>query len=143
MASMPRITSAGIECSPANISHQASHFHIVLSPRETDRKGVFAAIAPDGGMSIVYISYGIDTDPEDLLLPSRAIAWESARNRNRFEVDAKQFDALASGTDKPRLLFRQAGVYQFALLNSHDRELLQVNREPFRVKAGCVVNWQP
>ena len=100
-------------------------------------------MTPDGSLRIIYISYGIDTDPEDLIIPSRAIDWESVRSRNDFAIDVNKFDALRQGKNAPELLFQQAGVYQFALLNGIDRELLAMNGAAFWVIAGCAVQWQP
>lgn len=142
MKNIPRNNSAGLLCSPATLDRNRSAFHIVLPAAPTDRKGILAALAPDGSLRIIYISYGLDTDPEDLIIPSRSIDWERVRTRNQFVVEAREFEALRPGENRPEPLFRQSGIYQFALLNG-DRELLKINRAPFWVVAGCVVRWQP
>lgn len=143
MDTMPRNTFAGIVCNPARINSSAPGFRIVLPKRFEDRKGALAAITPAGSLHYVYVSYGIDTDPEDLIIPSQAIDWERARTQNVFQVDANQFDALAREEDMPQRLLREAGVYQFAIINTNDRSLLDINGGRFQVKSGCVVHWQP
>ncbi|MGE3693292.1 MAG: hypothetical protein AB7F98_18095 [Novosphingobium sp.] len=143
MIEMPRNPSAGLVCYPAQLDGSASRFEVILPQHIADRFGTLAVIAPNGKLRYVYISYGIDTDPEDLIIPSSSIDWERARVRHIFDVDAKLFDALVPDASAPELLFRETGVYQFALLNTNDRSLLEFNRPPFRVKAGCVVHWQP
>lgn len=143
MMDLPRDNSAGLVCNPADLDPDTSTFRIVLPAAPADRKGVLAALTPDGSLRIIYISYGIDTDPEDLIIPSRSIDWERVRTRNDFVADAGEFEALHPDKDRPEPLFRQAGVYQFALVNGIDRELLEVNGAAFWVKAGCVVRWQP
>ena len=143
MIAVPRQNSAGIECNPARISRAASNFRIVLPNRAAERKGAFAVIVPDGSLRIVYFAYGGDVGTEDIIIPSKIIDWESARTRNIFDVDAKQFDSLRPGKEVPEHLFGNAGIYQFAVVNAVDRSLLAVNKTAFRVVAGCVVEWHP
>ncbi len=142
MAKMPDNTSAGLICSPARLSKDSPNFRVVLPPRSEDRKGALAVIVPDGSMRIIYTSYGVDTDAEDLIIPSKAIAWESARHRNSFDVNALSFDALVPNESKPKPLFREKGIYQFALMNSIARDLLDFDKHPFWVIGGCVIHWQ-
>jgi hypothetical protein len=142
IVAMPRDNSAGLICSPA-ILDRRSIFRMILPAHAPDRKGVLAALTPDGSLRIIYESYGIDTDPEDLIIPSRAIDWQSVRSRNDFAIDVNKFDALRPDKVVPELLFQQPGIYQFALLNGSDRGLLAINEAAFWVIAGCVVRYQP
>lgn len=143
METMPHAHSAGMDCAPARLTAKSTTFQIILPKHQTNRKGVLAVIDPDGDLKILYISYSIDTDPEDLIIPSRAIDWEMARSRNDFTVDARSLDALMVGAERSTRLFLQPGIYQFGLLNSIDRELLKISGDKLRVKAGCVIDWQP
>jgi hypothetical protein len=143
MTKMPSETAAGLICTPSRLSKNAPSFRIVLPPRSEDREGALAVIAPNGSMRLIYTSYGIDTDPEDLVIPSKSIDWERARDRNSFDVSALSFDALIPDESKSKRLFREKGVYQFALLNSVARDLLELEKRPFWVIGGCVVHWQP
>lgn len=138
---MPHDNSAGLICSPATLDRRST-FRLVLPVVPVDRKGVLAALTPDGSLLTIYTSYSIDTDPEDLIIPSRSIDWESARVRNDFVVDVKTFDALRESKDASEPLFQQPGIYQFALLNG-DRELLENDGAALWVVAGCVVHYQP
>ena len=143
IAQMPSENSAGLACTPAQINHGAPIFRLDLPPRSIDRKGALAAISPDGSLHIIYISYGEDTDPEDLIIPSKSLDWESAKERGSFFVDARSFDALVGDAKVSKPLFRKEGIYQFALLNSDARDLLELGKMPFWVIAGCVVEWTP
>jgi hypothetical protein len=140
---MPSENSAGLACTPARISPDAPAFRLDLPPRRIDREGSLAAISPDGRLHIIYISYGDDTDPEDLIIPSKSLDWESAKESSTYVVDARSFEALMSDAVVSRPLFREKGIYQFALLNSHARDLLELSHTPFWVIAGCVVEWTP
>jgi hypothetical protein len=143
IAEMTGETSAGIGCSPSRVSKFAPVFQITLPKRFADRRTRFVAITPKGNLHIIYLAYGHGVETVDIIIPSRTIDWERARTRNVFRVDARRFDALRLGATKPSLLFREAGVYQFALVNGIDRSLLEVNGTPFRLIAGCLVHWQP
>ena len=143
MEKMPSANSAGLICSPARIERNAPTFQLVLPPRSVDREGTLAAIAPDGSLHIIYNSYDDDENSEDLVIPSRSVSWQSARERNSFLVDVRSFDAIAGYDKAPELLFREKGIYQFALMNSDARDLLDENQRPFWVIAGCVVHWEP
>lgn len=143
MVAVPRENSAGIGCSPARLTRTASNFRIALPSRYVDRKGTLAVIVPDGSLRIVYFAYSGEVSTEEIIIPSRTIDWEIARTRNVFNVDARQFDALEPAEVIPEPLFRETGVYQFAVVNAVDRSLLAVNETPFKVIAGCVVQWNP
>ncbi len=142
MTEMPRENSAGLLCSPARLDHKRSILRVDLPPRLDDRKGALVVLDPDGNLQIVYISYGIDTDPEDLIIPSKAIDWESARTRNSFIVDARSFDALSNRGQSPKPLFRKRGVYQLMLMNGFPTEIPTRDKRPFWVIGGCVIYWQ-
>ena len=142
MTIKPKGNAAGIACDPATLAGNTARFRMVLPRSFADRNTALTALAPDGRLWIVYLSYGPDTDPEDLIIPSRSIDWERARTRNDFVVNVSAFEALRYNESVPELLFKQAGVYQFALINEVDRELLD-DGTPFRVIAGCVVHWSP
>lgn len=143
MARLPSENSAGLVCTPARINRSAPIFRLDLPPRSADRAGTLAAIAPDGSLHVIYISYGDDTDPEDLIIPSKSLDWDSAKEHGSFSVDARSFDALVGNATNSRPLFREKGIYQFALMNSDARELLEIDKMPFWVIAGCVVEWAP
>ena len=143
MVALPHDNFSGIGCRPARLSPTASNFRIVLPSRYVDRKGTFAVIVPDGSLRIVYFAYSGEVSTEEIIIPSKTIDWEIARTRNVFDVDARQFDALRPEENVSERLFREAGVYQFAVVNAVDRSLLAVNKTPFKVKAGCVVEWNP
>jgi hypothetical protein len=143
MAQMPSGNSAGLDCTPARLDRNAHTFQLVLPPRSVDREGTLAAIAPDGSLHIIYISYNGDTDPEDLVIPSKSLDWKLAKERGSFMIDARSFDALLPHKDVSKPLFREEGVYQLALMNSAARDLLASDNSPFWVIAGCVVRWSP
>lgn len=138
---IPRDNSAGLVCNPATLDRKST-FRLVLPAVPADRKGVLAVLTPDGSLLTIYTSYSIDTDPEDLIIPSRSIDWELVRVRNDFVVDVKTFDALREDKEASELLFKEPGIYQFALLNG-DRELLENDGAALWVVAGCVVRYQP
>ncbi|MBW8754445.1 MAG: hypothetical protein JF595_09880 [Sphingomonadales bacterium] len=143
IVSVPDDNSAGLICSPATLDRKSS-FHLVLPAEPTARKGVLAALTPDGSLRIIYESYGFDNnDTEDLVVPSKAIDWESVRSRNEFTIDVNKFDAFREDKYVSEPLFQQPGIYQFALLNSTDRLLLDANGAALWVIAGCVVRYQP
>ncbi|MEO6717455.1 MAG: hypothetical protein ABIM50_09445 [Novosphingobium sp.] len=143
MPTLPDKTNAGIVCLPSRLTANASQFQIILPVRKADRMGTLAVILPDGTMRIIYVGYGAGVNTEDIVIPSETIDWESAKNGSSFAVDARTFNALIPNENEPELLFHEAGIYQFALLNAADRELLEMNHDQFRVKSGCVVEWQP
>ncbi len=143
LARMPFVNSSGIECAPAVLTGNGAALEITLPNSASSREGVLAVIIPDGGLRIVYQSYPDELEAIDLIIPSTTIDWMRAKRRPHFLVTVRNFNALVPGEDRPQLLFQEPGIYQFALMNSIDRQLLEANRTPFRVKAGCVVHWNP
>ena len=143
MADMPSNNFAGIGCHPANLTKYAINIRVTLPQDISAREGVLAVIVPDGSLRIIYESYPDDVESIDLLIPSKSIDWMNVRNRRDFVIDARAFDALLPIEDRPSLLFRQAGTYQFALI-SHLRRSIDLNDDrPVEFKAGCVVHWSP
>ena len=140
---MPASNSAGIVCSPASIDTLRPSLQIVLPPRKAERDGVLAAIVPDGSLRIIYIAYGSDVETADIIIPSDAIDWESAKKFNVFDVDGRSFDALVPDAIAPSPLFQPAGVYQLALMDGFPYEIPTRDKKRFRIKAGCVVHWSP
>jgi hypothetical protein len=143
MIEMPSDNSAGIGCRPANLSRNVSKLNIELPRSQSERNGVFAVIVPDGSLRIIYEAYGDDIESIDLIIPSKTIDWESARDRSSFQVDVRKFNALLPVDVKPSPLFHDAGIYQFALMNFIQRDYPPADNTPFKVKAGCVIHWQP
>ena len=143
MTAMPEDNSAGIACNPASLDRHTAALHIVLPANFAARNTALAALTPDGNLRIVYIAYGPDFESIDLLIPSRSIDWERARTRRDFVVEVDKFEALRPNQDAPERLFRQAGIYQFALINATNRENLATNGGIFQIMAGCVVHYQP
>jgi acyl transferase domain-containing protein len=143
MAEMPQINAAGIACNPARLTAGAPGLRIDLPARASQHRVFLAAIVPNGSSRIIYISYGEDVESIDLIIPSKTIDWQNARKRRRFDVDAKTFDALVPGEDKPRPLFEEAGIYQLALISNDASEHQNASERRHQVLAGCVVHWQP
>lgn len=143
LAEMPVNRSAGIVCSPARINRNSPFLRIVLPPHNENRDGVLAAIVPDGSLRIIYVAYGSDVETVDIIIPSNAIDWESARKFNTFDVDARSFDALVPGAGEPSPLFQEAGVYQLALMDSFPYEIPTRGEGPYTIRTGCVLHWNP
>lgn len=142
ITAMPRDNGAGLICSPDTLG-PASTFRMVLPAHPRDRRGVLAALPPDGNLRIIYVSYGADTDIEDLNVPYSSIDWQIVQTRNQFSVGVKDFKVIDPNSDGLAYLFREPGIYQFALLNSVNRDLLDAKGAAFWVIAGCVVRYQP
>ncbi len=139
---MPPDNSTGLICSPETLG-RASTFRMVLPAHPMDRRGVLAALLPDGSLRIIYVSFGADTDIEDLNVPYSSIDWQNVRNRNQFSIGVRDFKVIDPNGDGSTYLFREPGIYQFALLNSADRDLLDAKGAAFWVFGGCVVRYQP
>lgn len=143
MTALPQDNAAGITCSPAVLSRHTANLRMILPASFAARKSALAVLTPDGNLRIVYIPYGPDTESVELVIPSRSIDWEQARSRRDFVVDVERFEALRPDKNIPEPLFRQVGIYQFALIKGIDRDLLEVIGRPFQIIAGCVVRYQP
>lgn len=139
---IPPIGSTGLMCSPGTLSH-ASTFRMVLPPLPADRWGVLAVLRPDGGFRIIYVSHGADTDIDDLNIPYSSINWKSVQRSNKISVNVSDFEVIDPNSEDSVHLFREPGIYQFALLNSTDRDLLDAKGAAFWVFGGCAVRYQP
>jgi hypothetical protein len=140
---MPESGNAGLVCTPGHLDRNKPIFRLILPQRVEEREGTLAIIVPDGSLRFVYVSDVGDAIQRDLISQSNTIEWDSAKRSDTFSVDTRSFQAMESEEGTPKPVFREAGIYQIALVNSLDGELLAANRTPFQLLAGCVVHWQP
>ncbi len=141
----PTEAAFDMTCTPGAISSGAPSLTITLPADVAARRHPFAVLTPGGKLYEIYTPYGAETESGDLLVASDAISWELARNRAEFAITAPQLSAMEMGKDQPMGVFVEAGIYQFALVNTIDRGLLTGPGGAGRVRAfaGCTVRWTP
>ena len=143
LSAMPDPAGAGMTCTQTQLSPARPDLTIDLPADAAARRNVFAVITPERGLQVIYEPYGDDVEASDLVIPDAGLSWERARTTSHFAVRTDALDAVRPGGDQPFGVFLEAGIYQFALINGTDRALLDANRTPFRVVAGCAVAWTP
>jgi hypothetical protein len=137
-------TSFGMSCAPNLVSDEKRNFKIVLPTDKAERSHPLAVITPGGRIYELYTPYGPDVESEDISAPSLAISWQKAATENEFNLSIEELSGIEVGKDEPFAIFVEEGVYQFALVNSIQRDLIKANatKPEVSVFAGCAMQFK-
>jgi len=137
-------TSFGMSCAPSVVSDEKRNFEILLPADKAERSHPLAVITPGGRIYELYTPYGSDVEAEDISAPSLAISWQKAATQNKFNLSIEELSGIEVGKDEPFGIFVEEGVYQFALVNSIQRDLIKANstKPEVTVFAGCAMQFK-
>lgn len=133
----------GMRCTPNYVSNSMQDFDIELPADKSDRAHVFTVLTPGGRLYELYTPYGEDVESEDIVIPSQAISWAIASQQSKLSLKVDDISGIEIGKDQPFGIFIEEGDYQFALVSSVQKDLIETNRTepPVTVYAGCVINF--